>query len=168
MGKPAITQSRLKELLYYSEQFGIFVWKKSRGTVSAGSIAGSLDHHGYIQIKVDGRAYLAHRLAFLYMDGHFPADDTDHIKGIKTDNRWPKLRAVSHADNGRNQKRPTTNTSGFIGISWHKLANKWQAYIKISGRVKHLGLFNDISSAVKARTEAEIKYGFHKNHGREK
>jgi AP2 domain len=63
-----------------------------------------------------------------------------------------------------NQRKKRTNTSGVIGVSWHKQTSKWSAQIRIDGKKIHLGTFNDFGEAVTVRQEAELKYyGFHSN-----
>lgn len=57
-----------------------------------------------------------------------------------------------------NEKIFKTNTSGIRGVSWNKINSKWEAYIQIKGKQKHLGLFDKIEDAAKARKEAEEKY----------
>lgn len=55
-------------------------------------------------------------------------------------------------------KKSSRNTSGHKGVSWEKRSGKWHAYIGIKGKNKHLGYFDDLEDAVKARKEAEEKY----------
>lgn len=50
---------------------------------------------------------------------------------------------------------PITNTSGYKGVCWHKKAGKWRAYITFKGKQYHLGIYQGIELAVKARKEAE-------------
>ena len=69
---------RLRELLSYEPETGVFRWRVSRGPAVAGSVAGSLTTYGYIKIKVDGRFYRAHRLAWIYVHGVWPSKDLDH------------------------------------------------------------------------------------------
>ena len=82
-----LTQERLKELLHYDPETGYFTWKISpNNAVKVGSVAGT-SMNNYIRIIIDHKAYLAHRLAFLYMEGYFPEHEVDHINRIRDDNR---------------------------------------------------------------------------------
>lgn len=163
-----VTQARLKELLKYSPASGEFVWRASRGGVLAGSVAGYVRPDGYIEIRINGKSHLSHRLVFVYQHGEFPPDAVDHINGTRTDNRRINLRRCDDATNQKNMSLYSTNTSGVVGISWDKRTSKWAAYISINSVQKNLGLFEDRDRAEAARTAAEIEYGFHKNHGRKK
>jgi len=161
-----LTQKRLKELLHYSPETGVFTWLVNRkGTASAGVIAGYLNKKGYIRISVDGERYLAHRLAWLYMTGEWPIQ-TDHDKGNRADNRFSTLCSVNSETNNKNRKIPSNNTSNVIGVYWHKKLEKWYAAIGVSNRLKSLGYFIDKFEAICCRKSAENKYGYHENHGR--
>ncbi len=93
-----LTQKRLKELLHYDPDSGVFTWKVNRGGIAkAEVVAGCIGSHKYILINVDRKRYLAHRLAFLYMENHFPVNQVEHINRIKSDNCWGNLR---HSTNG--------------------------------------------------------------------
>lgn len=96
-------QTRLKELLHYDPNTGIFTWRVNRRGRFArkGSVAGTVDFNGYIAMGVDNRRYYAHRLAWLYVFGYYPPEDTDHINEIKTDNRIVNLRCASRSENMR-------------------------------------------------------------------
>lgn len=79
-----ITQQFIKELLNYDPDTGIFTWVKSKGTAKKGSLVGSVcNQRGkcYNTIMINGKSYYAHRLAWLYVYGMFPEEDTDHING---------------------------------------------------------------------------------------
>ncbi|NPT62586.1 AP2 domain-containing protein [Paraburkholderia elongata] len=55
----------------------------------------------------------------------------------------------------KGMNKPTTNnTSGYAGVSWHKAAGKWSAYIHIEGKRKYLGLFQTAEAASAAVTAA--------------
>jgi hypothetical protein len=58
------------------------------------------------------------------------------------------------------------NSTGKAGVYWHKSQKKWVASIGVNGKNLHLGTFSNFESASKARSNAEIKYGFHRNHGK--
>lgn len=162
-----ITQSELKEVLHYNPETGIFTWLKSRGTKKKGSTAGSVDHNGYVVLGVNGRQYKAHQLAILHCLGEMPDYDTDHVNGIKTDNRIKNLRSVSHKENTRNAKTRHDNGSGFPGVMWRGDARKWRVRIKGGSKRVNIGHYDKLSDAVKARLDAELKYGYHANHGRD-
>ncbi len=121
---------------------------------------------GYKQGMTLGKAYQAHRIVWALHYGEWPEGQIDHINGIRDDNRIVNLRVVSNSENCKNQKLRSTNTSGHLGVSWHKPTGRWQAYIQTSGRINYLGIFKDFEEAVKVRKEAEEKYGYHENHGR--
>lgn len=131
----------------------------------AGKEAFTADSHGYKVGDIFDRTYKAHRVIWAIVHNEWP-DTIDHINGISDDNRIDNLRSVSQAENLRNAKRPSNNTSGVCGVVWNKAANKWQAQIGTGYKVKNLGLFTDFDEAVAARKTAEIKYGYHENHGR--
>lgn len=151
-----LTHKRLKELLHYDPATGIFRWKVSIGTAKAGDIAGTKQSNGYIRIMIEGKNYLGHRLAWLYVHGYFPEHDIDHINRIKDDNCIENLREVGRQCNARNCGNPKDNTSGVKGIYWHKQHNKWQARIAVNGKKKNLGLYIDFADAVCARHAAEV------------
>ena len=122
-----LTQNRLKELLHYDPETGIFTWRVSRRGAKSGSVAGVHDN-GYIRIKIDYELYLAHRLTFLYMEGYFPEYHVDHKNRIRDDNRWSNLRHVSRQCNQRNASIAKDNTSGITGVCWHKNNKKWISF----------------------------------------
>ena len=165
MIKEMLTQKRLKQVLNYNKNTGIFTCNAGRIRVKEGKVAGTLANTGYICIRIDKRLYSAHRLAFLYMTGSFPIEQVDHISHDRTDNRWANLRQVSRKENQRNLKMRVDNKSGFTGVHWYKPYNKWVAKVKVSGKAEHLGYFKDINKAIEVRKKANLKYGFHLNHG---
>tara|TARA_R110000772_G_scaffold5454_8_gene19525 strand:+ start:1406 stop:1927 length:522 start_codon:yes stop_codon:yes gene_type:complete len=130
-----------------------------------GGIAGSRHHTGYFQVQVEGTLYMVHRLIWNMFHGAIEdAYEIDHINHIRDDNRIQNLRIVTRQGNRRNQSRSKKNTSGVIGVSRYNPRNKWQSQIKVNGKNIHLGFYDDFEEAVKVRKEAELKYGFHKNH----
>ena len=175
----------LRQLLRYEPETGKLFWKERepRFCVTSdprgpewvakrwnkrlsGKEALTAKNNGYRVGPILGRMVPAHRVAWALHCGEWPTGQIDHINGIRDDNRIANLRDVSAAENGRNQKAPHDNTSGVIGVGWDQARGKWKASINTRGRTHHLGRFNDFESAVKARTEAERRYGFHPNHGR--
>lgn len=125
----------------------------------------TLDTHGYLQGCVFWKTLRAHRIVWLMCTGEWPIGQIDHINGVRTDNRFENLRLVSQRENARNQRLPSNNTSGVIGVYWRADAGKWCAKIKHEGRNIHIGFFKERDQAVEARKMKEIELGFHKNHG---
>lgn len=164
-----ITREEVMRQLDYDEFTGVFTWKVSKGNrVKVGEEAGCVSvfcGKSYRLIRINGKLYLAHRLAWLLLHGEFPAEQIDHIDGNGLTNKAENLRAVSHAENGKNQRKYKTNTSGVTGVYWHKDCSKWYAQICINGKEIYLGYFVDKNEAIKARKAAEMKFGYHGNHG---
>jgi len=123
--------------------------------VRAGDIAGSVfKSNGYRHVRVDGRQYLAHRIAFLIMTGRWPADQLDHIDGIKTNNAWSNLREASNRMNQENQRRvQRSNTHGFLGVT--RDGNRWRAKIQVDGHHRHLGVYETPEEAHQAYLKAK-------------
>lgn len=141
-----LTRERLAELLSYDPDTGVFIRRVSvsNNKIKAGSIAGSRNNQGYLTIMVDGRARKAHRLAWLYVHGRWPADQLDHINGVKDDNRIANLREATHSINMHNQRVAHKNniSSGLLGVAWFENSQKWVAKLSLRGRRLHLGYFN--------------------------
>ena len=123
------------------------------------------DKDGYLRGKVLGVKFSAHRVAWLLQTGAWPADDIDHVNGVRSDNRWVNLRGIPHAENQKNRALSKNNTSGVNGVRWCAPRGQWEARIKTSGRLVMLGYFNTLEAAAAARAAANRKYGFSKRHG---
>jgi len=155
--KTYVTQDRLKALLDYNSETGIFTWKVCRGGVRIGAIAGAKSE-GYRNIMIDKISYQAHRLAWLYVYGKWPEKDLDHINLARDDNRIVNLRVVSDSENKQNQKMYKTNTSGYKGVHFSKASNKWRASICKNYQTIYLGSFDNPKEASLAYVNAAKKY----------
>lgn len=144
-----LTQSELKSQLNYDPDTGIFTWLVSKGRkAKINDIAGYKRVDGYNVIRLNSKDYLAHRLAWLYVNGEFPKESIDHINGNPSDNRIINLRNLSHRENMQNQRNARVGTtSGVLGVHWHKGNNKWCAQIKANGKQMHIGYFSDKNEA---------------------
>lgn len=156
------TQERLKELLHYDPETGIFTWLVMNSRrIKVGSVAGcisvtkrkNMSDHPRIMIGVDGHRILAHRLAWLYMTGEWPKEQIDHKNLNSTDNKWSNLREATNAQNAANNKKRATNTSGFKGVHLNKFG-KYEAYITINYKKTHLGNHSTAEAAYAAYCEA--------------
>ena len=162
---PPVTQELLHRLLSYNPSTGVAVWLGNYGRAHAGDLAGSRHtdpnkgYTGYIAIGIGGRQYLMHRLIWFYVHGCWPANQIDHINGVKSDNRLANLREATVAENGRNVGPRLRNKSGFKGVTRADTkAEKWQATIFVNGRQKHLGLYLTREEASAAYQAAATKY----------
>jgi len=152
-----IQVSRLRELLHYDPDTGVFTWIKTAAhRVPAGTVAGALSNKGYLRIQIDRKIYPAHRLAWLYVHGTWPRGFVDHINRNRVDNRISNLRDVNASQNVRNCGLRATNTSGYKGVSYWTERKKWAAQIRLNGKNKLLGMFatpEEASAAYKKAAE---------------
>lgn len=155
-------------LLDYSPETGIFRHKRTAGSAKVGDIAGCARNNGYIRIQIDGRTYLAHRLAALIMTGQC-IGIIDHKNRKRDDNRWDNLRIGNMSLNHANTEKRPNNTSGHKGVFWHKKHQKWCATVQYKRKRLWLGLFEDIDRAVNAYEKAAEKlFGDFASHVTEK
>ena len=164
-----LDHGELTDALNYNEGTGEFTWKKK---ISKKTVVGKRAGHdkplpnGYLTIRIFKKNYYQHRLAWFYVHGRWPKDEIDHINHDKTDNRLLNLREVTRAENCMNAPLRPNNTSGYCGVIWDKQKGMWAARIKMDGKEKHLGYFQNKEDAAAARKEAEVVVGFHENHGK--
>lgn len=149
----ALTQEKLRQILAYDAQSGIFTWRATIARhVKAGALAGFRQKTGYMVIKIAGRSYRAHRLAWLYVHGTTPPKAVDHINGRRDDNRISNLRLATPTENQHN-KSYYGSRSGFKGVRVRP-DGTYEAYIQPGGAFRHLGNFADARSAARAYDKA--------------
>ncbi len=167
MKREDITQKMVKKLFSYNRETGDLIRKTNASRQNKGSIAGSLRLDGRLYTSVGGMSHLNHQIIFLMVTGR-RVKEIDHIDHNPSNNSWANLREVTHEQNQRNRRIGKNNTSGHIGVYRDKRNGKWNSQIMVNTKCINLGSFNDKSDAIAARAEANIKYGFHANHGAEK
>lgn len=133
---------------------------------NAGKEALSAPTEGYKHGTIFGVKYRAHHVIWAMVHGAWPKDDIDHINGDRSDNRIENLRDVCRQENSRNASRSRNNKSGVTGVFWYKNYGMWKVEIGINYKNKCVGYFRSFDEAVAARRNAEMKHGFHENHGR--
>lgn len=154
-----LTQARLKELLSYDPETGIFIRLTNTGGKLSGIIAGSPHSSGgYIKIMADRKKYFAHRLAWLYQTGEWPTAHIDHIDGNKANNTFENLRNVTQSINLQNQKRARSSnrSTGILGA--YSYGDRFVACINILGRKTHLGVFDTVEDAHAAYLRAKREF----------
>jgi hypothetical protein len=111
-----ITQARLKELLNYDPDTGVWTWRVWRGGSAprVGEIACHKQQRPR-QIKIMGRLYQTSHLAFLYMMGQWPRRTIDHINLDYLDDRWCNLREATKQEQSCNKRGWAR--SGYKGVT---------------------------------------------------
>jgi hypothetical protein len=140
-----LTAERLRELLHYDPETGVFTSKNT------GKVLGWRHGAGYTSMHVFGGRYLAHRLAWLYVNGEWPRNVIDHIDGLRTNNAISNLRDVSRLVNSQNMKRAMSNNKcGLLGVTFCTQTNRWAARIRKDGKKLHIGRFDTAQQAHEA------------------
>lgn len=152
----SLTQTRLHEVLSYNPETGSLIWKESKRD-RLGKPAGWRHSKGYCSVVVDGKQYFAHRLAWLYVHGHLPSKQIDHIDGVKSNNAILNLREASNAENHQNvvRAKASNRSSGILGAHLHKKSGRWRSSICIDGKQIHLGFFPSAADAHAAYLKAK-------------
>ena len=163
-----LTYDRANELFHYEPSSGKLFWKKrTNGNIPKDLEARSKDNrYGYLRVNIKGKIYMVHRVIMILSgievgDGLF----VDHINHDRTDNRLENLRVVTKEQNTRNLSLYKKNKTGYPGVYQHETTKRYIAHIRVNNKKLHLGCFKTLEEAAAARAEAEIKYGFHPNHG---
>jgi hypothetical protein len=129
----------------------------------AGDVVGYLHHSGYLHVRFNNSCFSVSRLIYALHFGD-PGDlYIDHINHIKDDNRIDNLRAVTHYENTRNQRKCKSNATGFTGVQ--KRGSRYRSCVTYLGKKMYLGTFDTPEEADKAVNAVRLKLGFHPNHG---
>lgn len=160
MASSHLTARRLREVLHYCPETGVFTWRVRIALyIKVGDVAGMLDHYGYVLIGVDGKKYGAQRLAFFYMTGEWPPHDIDHKNEIRHDNRWDNLRPATRGENNQNRHIANRNSkSGILGVSWAKSRQKWEVRLTVAGKGVYFGYFDTAEEGHAAYLEAKRRF----------
>lgn len=147
-----LTQARLREVLNYNPETGIFTWH-----ARPWKEAGCRRHDGYRLIRVDDFLYLSHRLAWLYVYGELPPQ-LDHKDMVRDHNWIGNLRPATDSQNLGNRKRRPDNRSGLKGVTFMKETGRWRARLSFGGRVQYHKHFDTSEEAYAAYCEVAKEY----------
>lgn len=151
-----IARDRLIEMLSYDSATGVFSWRvKPRGHDKDAEV-GWLDEFGYRHIRLDGRLYMAHRLAWLYTYGEPVPKYIDHWNGIPGGDRLNNLRAATQSQNSANSRIRKNNKVGLKGVTLKR--KRYRATIGKDGKQIYLGLFDTPEEAHEAYASAARLY----------
>lgn len=133
----------------------------------SGKEAGKVNSKGYIDVKLQGKMYKAHRIIWEMHNGEIPKGmQIDHINRVRCDNRIKNLRLATNQSNQRNCNIRIDNTSGHVGVGFHKLTGKWFAHIGVDGKTLFSKLMDSIDDAILERELMSRMYKFDENHGK--
>lgn len=137
----AITAERLRDLLDYDVETGIFTWRSSGKRAGCKGLRNN-GKYQYWVIRADRVLYSAHRLAWLYVTGEWPREIVDHINGDPEDNRFCNLRLADKSRNNSNSKVRADNKSGLKGVQRQRnKAGTYMARITVNGKSRYIGTF---------------------------
>lgn len=149
------TQEQLKLLVHYDPDTGVFT------KLANGRIATVKAFKGYSAVRILGKRYLAHRLAWFYIHGCWPDEDTDHHNGVRNDNRLCNISARSYCQNQQNRGGAQKNNKlGVLGVRMVSFG-KYQAQIRCDKKYYNLGFFTSIDEASSAYMAAKQRLHLH-------
>ena len=101
------------------------------------------------QCRVDGTVDNKTVSMSRFLMNYTGKDMVDHIDSDPMNNQRPNLRILTAKQNAENKSSRKGSSSPFIGVSYDKRRNKWRAAVKIDGKTKNLGRYeNDVKAAI--------------------
>lgn len=150
-----LTAELLRQTLDYDPDTGCFTWRRTlRKTF------GTDKGNGRRIVRVHGRIYYAHRLAWLHYYGVWPKYDVDHIDGDSGNNVIANLRDIPHRYNMENRRDALpNNASGHLGVRQHRTQSRLPFYARIRthNQTINLGSFATAEEAHAAYLSAKEK-----------
>src|SRR5216684_2576543 len=153
-----------RDLVESPANSGILVWQRSSWPRRAriGDRAGHISHtpsNAYrgIHIRWGGRGWhlREHSVIWYLRTGIWPATELDHRDRNGLDNSFTQLRLASRQQQGQNTSIKKSNSSGYIGVDWHRKSQKWRARARdpVTGVRIFLGTFarEELELAARAR-----------------
>jgi len=129
--------------------------------VRAGSICVASD--GYALVRIGQKGYQLSKLFVFGFENYDSVDYkniiVDHKNHDTLDNRMINLRIATKQQNSFNEKMVRkNNTSGFKGVCYDKVNNKWSVSIMYNRKNIKIGRYSDIKEAVTMRLMAELLF----------
>lgn len=154
-----LTVERLRQIMDYDRETGVFTWRarlvthkchKAWNAQWAGKAVRVIEsvspgtRSKHFTIRISGKHYGAHRLAWLHVTGAWPKHEIDHRDTDGQNNRFNNLREATHAQNQCNKGVMRNNSCGVKGVSYrpNRLGKKkYYAQINWQHKVRFLGWF---------------------------
>jgi hypothetical protein len=151
------TVQKFADLLDYNPETGIFYWKergvKSFDTMYAGQEAGSYTDGGYVRICVNGKTYMAHRLAVALTTGKMPRSDrpVHHKNKNRSDNSASNVVECTYSENATSTFNKGRGRTSLRGVSFCKQTGMWLSRVRKNGKTNYIGRF-------RVKTHAGVAY----------
>ena len=156
-----MTKETLAKHVTYNKNTGQFHYLKNNRLID------NKNYLGYTRISINGKRYLAHRMAWIWVYGSIDEkSEIDHLNQKREDNRIINLRAGISRDNKRNRALQSNNTTGINGVSYDKKTQSYEVNVKIDGIKKFIGYYKDIETAGEVRMAINKVIGFSDIHGK--
>jgi len=133
--------------LYWSDNYG--------SRAKKGALVGSTDSSGYLQVKLNGKPILVHRIIWMLHNDTYP-DQIDHIDRNRKNNLIENLRAADNTLNQHNASMRKDNSSGVTGVNYKN--GRYQARIQGNGVRIQLGTFDTLVEAANAYKTGKEKH----------
>lgn len=144
-----LTVERLRDLVTYDPLTGVFTSRRTGKSLGSGS-------DRYIVLKLDGRQYYGHRLAWLYTKGEWPPGLLDHDDRNKKNNIFANLKLASKQVNALNRMEASSHSRTKTLGAWRQAGTKkFRSQITINGKSVHLGYFDTAEQANAAYRQAK-------------
>lgn len=150
-----LTQARLKELIHYDPDTGMFrslVNYGPRKRIPPGPIG--VIAKDYVRIMIESKPYCAHRIAWLYMTGRWPEHEIDHKDRNPFNNKWRNLREATRSQNNVNR---TTTVDGRLKWAYQRASGRWVALKRGPNGQEYLGTFDTEIEAHQAAAARAIE-----------
>lgn len=162
LAEQQLPHEELTEYLHYNPDTGVFTNRMWRGgSARKGKQAGHTHMGRWLRIKINGREFMAHRLAWFYVHRRWPEKEIDHIDGNGFNNSIKNLRQANRNVNCSNlQKHRNGHLSG-VRKAQYKTKTSWIANIWAAGQVVRIGSFDTQAKAYKAYCKVYKEWNGH-------